>query len=53
MHGAQQYVRADRIEELEAVLREVDAWIEDLGPYTQGGHEPVAVFKRVKEVLKK
>ena len=44
---------ADRIEKLEAVLREVDAWIEDLGPYTQEGHEPATVFKRVKEVLNK
>ena len=42
---------AERIEELEAVLRDVDAWVDDLGLYAQEGHEPVAVFKRVKEVL--
>ena len=51
-------VEADRIEELEkrnasleAVLREVDTWVNNLMPYAQEGHEPVAVFKRVKEVL--
>ena len=44
---------ADRIEELEAVLREVDAWVDDLGLYAQEGHEPATVFKRVKEVLNK
>ena len=53
MYGAQQYVRADRIEQLEAVLREVDTWVDDLLPYAQEGHEPAAVFKRVKEVLNK
>ena len=44
---------ADRIEELEAVLRDVDAWVDDLMPYAQEGFEPANVFKRVKEVLNK
>ena len=42
-----------RVKELEAVLREVDAWVDDLGMYAQAGHELVPVFKRVKEVLNK
>lgn len=46
-------ISVDRIKELEAVLREVDAWVDDLGMYAQEGHEPATVFKRVKEVLKK
>ena len=51
-------VEADRIEELEkrnasleAVLRDVDAWVDDLSMYAQEGFEPANVFKRVKEVL--
>ena len=76
-----EYVRADRIEELEkaltekmlselsalgqaqeayerqleleAVLSDVDAWVDDLGMYAQEGPEPATVFKRVKEVLNK
>jgi len=48
-HTAQQM--RDRIEELETVLRDVDAWVDDLLPYVQEGHEPATVFKRVKEVL--
>ena len=39
--------------ELEAVLSDVDAWVDDLGMYAQEGHEPATVFKRVKEVLNK
>ena len=40
-----------KLHEAEAVLRDVDAWVDNLGLYAQEGHEPVAVFKRVKEVL--
>ena len=46
-------VVADRIEELEAVLREVDAWVEDLGYYADEGAVLVSVFKKVKAVLGK
>jgi len=46
-----EYVRADRVKELEAVLREVETWVDDLGLYAQEGFEPAPVFKRVKEVL--
>jgi prefoldin subunit 5 len=44
---------ADRIEELEAVLQEVDAWVEDLGYYADDGAVLVPVFKKVKSVLGK
>ena len=44
---------ADRIEELEAVLREVDAWVEDTGYYADEGAVLVPVFKKVKSVLGK
>jgi hypothetical protein len=42
---------ADRIEELESVLKEVDAWVDDLAPYADFEAEPAPVFKRVKAVL--
>ena len=42
-----------KMHEAEAVLREVDTWVDDLGMYAQEGHEPATVFKRVKEVLNK
>ena len=44
---------ADRIEELESVLEEVDAWVEGLGYYADEGAELVPVFKKVKAVLGK
>jgi hypothetical protein len=47
------YDAADRIEELEAVLQEVDAWVEDLGYYADDGAVLVPVFKKVKSVLGK
>jgi len=42
---------ACRIQELEAVLEEVDAWVDDLTPYADFEAEPSPVFKRVKAVL--
>ncbi len=42
---------ADLIEELESVLEEVDAWVDDLAPYADFEAEPAPVFKRVKAVL--
>jgi len=42
---------ADRIEELESVLEEVDAWVDDTGYYADDGAVLVPVFKRVKAVL--
>ena len=48
---AERKLHEDRIERLEAVLRDVDAWVDDLSMYAQEGFEPANVFKRVKEVL--
>jgi hypothetical protein len=42
---------ADRIEELESVLEEVDAWVDDTGYYADDGAVLVPVFKKVKAVL--
>ena len=44
---------ADRIEELESVLEEVDAWVEGLGYYADEGAELVPALKKVKAVLGK
>ena len=44
---------ADRIEELEAVLQEVAAWVEGLGYYADEGAILVPVFKKVEAVLGK
>lgn len=44
---------ADRIEELESILKEVDAWVEGLGYYADDGAVLVPVFKKVKAVLGK
>ena len=32
-------------------LRAVDAWITDLGPFAESGHEPAPVFKAVSAIL--
>jgi len=42
-----------RIEELEAVLQEVAAWVEGLGYYADEGAILVPVFKKVEAVLGK
>jgi len=42
-----------RIEELEAVLQEVAAWVDDTGYYADDGAVLVPVFKKVKAVLGK
>ena len=47
----QQQDAADRIEELESVLREVDEWVYDMGRYAPEGHIPATVFRKVREVL--
>jgi hypothetical protein len=44
---------ADRIEELEAVLQEVAAWVEGLGYYADEGAILVPIFKKVEAVLGK
>ena len=44
---------ADRLDELEAVLREVDAWVEDTGYYADDGAVLVPVFRKVKAALGK
>ena len=44
---------ADRIEELTAVLQDIDAWVDDLAPYADFEAEPAPVFKKVKAVLGK
>ena len=44
---------ADRIEELEAVLQELDAWVDDVGYYADDGAVLVPVFRKVKAVLGK
>ena len=44
---------ADRLDELEAVLQEVDAWVEDTGYYADDGAVLVPVFRKVKAVLGK
>lgn len=44
---------ADRIEELEAVLREVDAWVDDTALYADDGAVLVPVFRKVKAALGK
>jgi hypothetical protein len=44
---------ADRIEELEAVLQEVAAWVDDVGYYADDGAVLVPVFKKVKAALGK
>ena len=44
---------ADRLEELEAVLQEVVAWVEGLGYYADEGAILVPVFKKVEAVLEK
>ena len=44
---------SDRIEELEAVLQEVAAWVEGLGYYADDGAVLVPVFKKVKAALGK
>lgn len=52
-HGADCLVAADRIQELEAVLQEVDAWVEDTGYYADDGAVLVPVFRKVKAALGK
>ena len=42
-----------RIEELEAVLQEVAAWVEGLGYYADEGAILVPIFKKVEAVLGK
>ena len=42
---------ADRIQELEAVLKEVNTWVDGLGYYADDGAVLVPVFKKVKAVL--
>ena len=42
-----------RIEELEAVLQEVAAWVDDVGHYADDGAVLVPVFKKVKAALGK
>jgi hypothetical protein len=44
---------ADRLEELEAVLQEVAAWVEGLGYYADEGAILVPIFKKVEAVLGK
>ena len=44
---------ADRLDELEAVLQEVAAWVDDVGHYADDGAVLVPVFKRVKAALGK
>ena len=47
------HTAADRIEELEAVLQEVEAWVDDVGYYADDGAVLVPVFKKVKAALGK
>jgi len=42
---------ADRIEELESVLEEVNTWVDETGYYADDGAVLVPVFKKVKAVL--
>jgi hypothetical protein len=42
---------AARIEELEAILREVDQWVEDLGVYANPTYKPAPIFLKLREVL--
>jgi chaperonin cofactor prefoldin len=42
-----------RIEELEAVLQEVAAWVDDVGHYADDGAVLVPVFRKVKAALGK
>ena len=44
---------ADRLDELEAVLQEVAAWVDDVGYYADDGAVLVPVFKKVKAALGK
>lgn len=44
---------ADRIDELEAVLQEVDAWVDDTALYADDGAVLVPVFRKVKAALGK
>jgi len=40
-----------RISQLEAILKEVDSWIEDLGVYADPTYKPAPIFLKVREVL--
>ena len=42
---------ADRIEELEEILKEVDQWAEELGVYADPHYKPAPIFIKVREVL--
>ena len=42
---------ADRIEELEEILKEVDQWAEELGVYADPQRKPAPIFIKVREVL--
>lgn len=42
---------ADRIEELEGVLKEVDQWVEELGVYADPTYKPAPIFLKVREAL--
>ncbi len=44
---------AGRIQELESVLEEVDAWVNETGYYADDGAVLVPVFKKVKAMLVK
>ena len=44
---------AERIQELESVLEEVDAWVDETGYYADDGAVLVPVFKKVKSMLVK
>ena len=42
---------ANRVAELEGVLREVDQWVEELGVYADPHYKPAPIFLKVREVL--
>ena len=41
----------ERVKELEGVLQEVDAWVEDLGVYADPSYQPAPIFFKVREAL--
>lgn len=41
----------ERVKELEAILREVDQWVEDLGVYADPTYKPAPIFIKLREVL--